>query len=363
MPVYKRPDRKRPYYYKFDLDRQTYKAGGFLTRRQAEDAEAAARLRVQRSRTPTAFSTAVTMRLDYVQAYCRPSHYQANVAYLRRFAEWRDLDLSEITSEMIRRRLVELSKTMSPANANKHLIALRSVFEQAVNDGHLGRNPCRGLKKLPVARAVKYVPPTADIEAVLALASPLDRAYLTVIWQLAARVREVNNLTWEDVDFNRRLVRLWTRKKRGGHKTPRLVEMNQRAFDALKLAQWRHFSRSGDDLGKIGHYVRPRVRFPLGLPGKTAWILGLLERTTDKSLSVRTCHPRAGRLRNDLVLSRVRNNFNWRSFDLFYSPSLKPSQAQGPAGHYLTSIFPTMPGGGKSTSSPETARRICINKS
>lgn len=240
MPVYKRNDKRRkPYYYKFDLNRQTYKEGGFATPREAADAEAAKRLQVKTSQTPTAFSTAITMRLNYVKVYCRPSHYRANVTRLRRFADWRDLDLSEITPERIRTRLVDLSQTLSHAETNKTLIALRSVLEQAVNDGHLGRNPCRGLKFLPVERRVKYVPPTADIEAVLALAQPIDRAYLIIIWQLGARVREVNNLTWEDVDFNRRLVRLWTRKKRGGHKTPRLVEMNQRAFDALKLAQWQ----------------------------------------------------------------------------------------------------------------------------
>jgi integrase len=117
-------------------------------------------------------------------------------------------------------------------------VALRSVFEQAVNDGFLGRNPCRGVKFLPVTRFVKYVPPAADIEAVLAMALPLDKAYLTTIWQLGARVREVNNLTWEDVDFTRRQARLWTRKKSGGNLTPRLVDVNDRAFQALKFAQW-----------------------------------------------------------------------------------------------------------------------------
>jgi integrase len=58
---------------------------------------------------------------------------------------------------------------------------------------------------------------------------------------------KIDNLTWEDVDFNRRQARLWTRKKRGGHRTPRLVDMNERAFAALKLAQWHRVPNS--------HYV------------------------------------------------------------------------------------------------------------
>lgn len=239
MTVLKRPDRKlRPWYWKFRLDGVLYKEGGFRTQREALDAEAGARLRIQHQMTRITFSQMVKLRLDYVQAACTPNTYRQNVARLKPFRAWQHLDLTEITPDMIRTRLVEFSKTMSNSLANKHLVALKSVLEQAVNDEYLGRNPCRGVNFLPVERQVKYVPPATDINAVLALACDLDRAYLVTVWQLGARVREVNKLTWEDVDFVRRLVRLWTRKKRGGHKTPRLVEMNDRAFAALKLAQW-----------------------------------------------------------------------------------------------------------------------------
>lgn len=230
MPVYRRNDRKRPYFYQFDLNRRTYKESGFLSKAEAEDAEARARIKAGAKPTAMEFSQMVNLRLDAVKAYCTPGHYQHNVSRLKKFRDWERLDLQGITPDLIRSRMVDLSQTMTNASANKHLIALRSVFEQAVNDGFLGRNPCRGVKFLPVARTVKYVPPAADIDKVLTLALPLDKAYLTVIWQLGARVREVNRLTWEDVDFPRRQVRLWTRKKSGGHLTPRLVDMNDRAF-------------------------------------------------------------------------------------------------------------------------------------
>jgi integrase len=244
MPVYRRSDRKRPYFYKFDLERRTYKESGFLTKAEAETAEARARIKAGSSPTAMEFSIIIDLRLDYLRAYCTPAHYHTNVSRLKRFLDWGAMALQAITPDLIRTRMVDLSKAMSNALANKHLVALRSVFEQAVNDGFLGRNPCRGVKFLPVTRFVKYVPPAADIEKVLAHALPLDKAYLTVIWQLGARVREVNNLTWEDVDFTRRQARLWTRKKSGGNLTPRLVDMNDRAFQALKFAQWHRVEGS-----------------------------------------------------------------------------------------------------------------------
>jgi integrase len=244
MPVYRRNDRKRPYFYQFDLKRKTYKESGFLTKAEAESAEARARIRAGLAPIRMEFSQMVNLRLDYVKAYCTPGHYQANVTRLKRFRDWGGHAIEEISSDIVRTRMVDLSQTMSHALANKHLVALKSVFEQAVNDGFLGRNPCRGVKFLPVTRIVKYVPPAADIEKVLAQALPLDKTYLMVIWQLGARVREVNNLTWEDVDFSRRKVRLRTRKKSGGNLTPRLVDMNDRAAQALKFAQWHRVEGS-----------------------------------------------------------------------------------------------------------------------
>ncbi len=42
-----------------------------------------------------------------------------------------------------------------------------------------------------------------------------------------ARVSEINKLTWDDVDLHNRFVVLYTRKKKGGHLTPRKVPMTE----------------------------------------------------------------------------------------------------------------------------------------
>lgn len=48
-----------------------------------------------------------------------------------------------------------------------------------------------------------------------------------------ARVSEVNNLCWNDVNLTNRYVILYTRKKRGSHLTPRKVPMTLRLFEIL----------------------------------------------------------------------------------------------------------------------------------
>jgi len=48
-----------------------------------------------------------------------------------------------------------------------------------------------------------------------------------------ARVGEVNRLTWDDVNLEARYVVLYTRKKKGGHLTPRKIPMTRRLFEIL----------------------------------------------------------------------------------------------------------------------------------
>lgn len=57
--------------------------------------------------------------------------------------------------------------------------------------------------------------------------------YLWTIMETMARVSEVNKLTWSDVDFKSRYVTLYTRKKKGGHLTPRKVPMTNRLYATL----------------------------------------------------------------------------------------------------------------------------------
>ena len=49
-----------------------------------------------------------------------------------------------------------------------------------------------------------------------------------------ARVNEINQLCWKDVNLDARFIILYTRKKRGGHLTPRKVPMTQKLYEVLK---------------------------------------------------------------------------------------------------------------------------------
>jgi integrase len=65
------------------------------------------------------------------------------------------------------------------------------------------------------------------------LADPEEQDYLNCIKETMARVGEINQLTWNDVNFEERYIVLYTRKKKGGHLSPRKVPMTNKLYEVL----------------------------------------------------------------------------------------------------------------------------------
>lgn len=87
---------------------------------------------------------------------------------------------------------------------------------------------------------VKYIPSKEDVLKVIVAANPDTQDYLWTIKETMGRMSEINRLTWDDVNFDERYVVLFTRKKKGGHLTPRKIPMTKRRYNVLS---YRHSQR------------------------------------------------------------------------------------------------------------------------
>ena len=97
-------------------------------------------------------------------------------------------------------------------------------------------NPFQAVDKFPEKRAIRYVPPEEDFWAVYNVATGQDQVMLLTFLHLAARRNEIFNLTWADVDFGKRQVRLWTYKRKGGNREPDWLPMTTEL--RVSLRQW-----------------------------------------------------------------------------------------------------------------------------
>jgi integrase len=184
-----------------------------------------------------AFLDLVNQRLDYVKAYNSERHYTDHIYLAKRWIkQWGRLKCSEIMPAMIQRFLLKRLANTSGYTANKDLRMLRALFNFAMHPTRewLDHNPTRGIEFFPVEKKIKYVPPKEDVLRVILAADAETRDYLWTIAYTMGRVSEINRLTWQDVNLEERSVILYTRKKRGGHLTPRKVPMCNRLFDILQ---------------------------------------------------------------------------------------------------------------------------------
>jgi integrase len=225
--------------YDFTLKGIRHTEAWFKTKTKAKQAEAKRREELKNpkqqktTQTDTDFLTLANKRLDYVKKYNSKEHFRHVLYHARRWnLEWKDLNCSEISSEMVESYIFKRLE-ISPHAANKDLRYLRALFNYGIKRKLISDNPTNGIAFLPVEKKKRYVPPKEDVLKVISVADPETQDYLWSMLLTAARMNEINSLTWDDVNFEDRYVTLWTRKKRGGNREPRDVPMVTKLYDIL----------------------------------------------------------------------------------------------------------------------------------
>ncbi len=226
--------------YDFLLKKKRYTSKWYDTEAKARRAEVRRKEEIlnpelPETTTPTdmGFLELVNRRLDHVKAYSSESQYKDYWYMARRWnAEWKDLNCEAISGDMLEAFIIKRSE-VSPYAANQDLRYLRALFNFGVKRGWIEVNPTEGISFLPVEKKLKYIPSKEDVLKVIALADPDTQDYLWTIKETMGRMGEINRLTWTDVNLEERYVVLYTRKKKGGHLTPRKVPMTQRLFEVL----------------------------------------------------------------------------------------------------------------------------------
>jgi integrase len=160
---------------------------------------------------------------------------------MRRFDDWLDRPVTEITGAMVRDHHAKIATT-SPAQANGAMRYLRAALNHVIADSDedapvLKANPVDRLNRLsqwaPVPRATRHLPEDRVAEWVEAVQRRLSglkndaevRDALLFLLLTGARVSEALGdakvgypaLRWEDVDLDRGLVILKNTKNRNDH--------------------------------------------------------------------------------------------------------------------------------------------------
>jgi integrase len=139
------------------------------------------------------------------------------------------IPIPNITSGVVEKYLLTL-----PTNNgfNKQRTEIHRLFSWAHRRQIIPSNPITLIDKLPVDKKKKVIPTPAEMAKILMAAGP-DRPLLLILFHTLARIDEILRLRWEDVNFTKKTVTLWTRKRRGGNWESDQMAMNEDLYEML----------------------------------------------------------------------------------------------------------------------------------
>lgn len=251
-------DKKRgDWRYAFQAEGKVYAGGGFETKASAKSAREERRKKVKspppETKTGMDFLTVCNLYLDWSQRrHAKKTHEYKRMVFKCFISHHGNLEISQITPQHLHEYL---NTRPSNHNYNAHRKDLCALFTFAIQQLQtIEKNPCWTLEKLPEDRKEKKIPTYEEFLRLLAAASKDERPLLVILAHTMARVDEILRLTWQDVNFEKEIVVLWTRKNAASEYRPRSIPMNRDLSNTLmsmwkrrKQEKWVFYNAKEDD--------------------------------------------------------------------------------------------------------------------
>lgn len=228
--------------YSFEHEKKTYAGGGYETKAEARSAREERRKKVkskleEKEKTATAFSGIAKTYLDYSEKKHAKQTYQYKAmvaAHFIGFMQQRghgDPAIESITPQMLHEYL---NTRPTRHNYNAHRKELCTIFSFAVEKLKvLSHSPCWNLDRMPEERKRKQIPTVDEFRRIYAAATEDVKPLIVILTHTLARIDEILRLTWRDVNFELRILTLWTRKRKDGNWDPRDIPMNDDLYNVL----------------------------------------------------------------------------------------------------------------------------------
>lgn len=194
-------------------DRRQTDKRGFRTKRDAE--AFANQLEVDKRRGSYVAPAAGRVKLgEYAREWLESKHnlkpstrarYQ--VVLDTTIAQHADVALGDISRQLVREWVADLSTKRSPATVHKAIGVLRQVLAMAVRENRLVMNPADGVE-LPAIGTVEQRFLTLEQLRGLAAAAGDQQPLVYVLGACGLRFGEAAELRWRDVDLDRLSIRL-----------------------------------------------------------------------------------------------------------------------------------------------------------
>jgi integrase len=254
MPIWKDPKTGR-WRYQFQHLGQRHSKTGFDTLKAAKAGMAKRREELEtEARTPpsppmpSASDSGPLILEALMVKYLRLAERSlAEVSLKKRKAAFRrfldhvgTVPVAAITTDMVEDYLLTRSTN---SQYNKERTEIMCLFRWAHRRLLISTNPVLLVDKVSWSSPKKVIPTPEEMARIL-LAAGKDRPFILVLFHTLGRIDEVLRLKWDDINWERREFRLWTRKRRGGNWQYDWLPMNE---DLEKIFRDLYRKRTQDE--------------------------------------------------------------------------------------------------------------------
>ncbi|MEM2175128.1 MAG: site-specific integrase [Candidatus Micrarchaeia archaeon] len=181
---------------------------------------------------------------------------------------FRDIVLSKITPELIEEYKISRKNSLKSPKArtiNLELLTLSALFRKAVEMGYLRESPMKKVKMLKErdSKTIRFLS-VEEIQKLKASCSPWLYPFIVLLLNTGMRLSEARALMWEQVDFERRVIRLTNREDfQLKNLTPREIPINDELYEVLvhlrdwyPLPYWNKFSKQSPYVKRQAHQMK-----------------------------------------------------------------------------------------------------------
>jgi len=145
--------------------------------------------------------------------------------------------LTQITSTDLREWQNTIVDKTSASSLRKYRNIFRQIFIDALEEGYINTNPFENIKRPPV-RDKEIQPFTKDeIEKIINTASIKMRNFFIISVFTGMRTGELVGLTWDDIDYERKEIRIYKTQNRGRAKGHTKTKSSNRTIDMLPIVE------------------------------------------------------------------------------------------------------------------------------
>jgi len=257
---------RKTYFYTFQFQGREYGKRGFKTKKEAVAAREVRRKEVKELSKQThpimGFKEAASAYLDYSERKHAKATYEYKKLNFKEFIQLHgDFPIIEIEPSHVTSYLNTL-KSNAVYNARRK--DLSACFAWIINNYDLDiKNPCSKIDKMPHAPKQKEIPSEDEVVRLILAAKPGDEQDIIMCCvHLLGRIDEILRMTWQDINFEKRAVTLWTRKRKNGIYEADDMPINDDLYHILKKRYSNRLSEKwvfyNEDTGDR-FYHRPKM--------------------------------------------------------------------------------------------------------